>query len=197
MHRPTAPCTGRLGRAAGRLPVTLRARAAAPSPTSAPPTHKVQLRLPEGQVAEIEVIGESRQPGMGRGGGRARHVTARGGHGPSHPAFPCARRARPQPPRPPPASHVPPPPPPPPIHSSDGETILEAAERLAVEPEVPNLCRSGQCFTCVSRLEGGALRPGASGDLGEDLAAAGYVLPCVAVPDGEGVLVATHCGHEV
>ena len=30
-----------------------------------------------------------------------------------------------------------------------------------------------------------------------DLAAAGYVLPCVAVPDGEGVLVATHCGHEV
>ena len=97
----------------------------------------------------------------------------------------------------PPAPPTAPPPPPPPIHSSDGETILEAAERLAVEPEVPNLCRSGQCFTCVSRLEGGALRPGASGDLGEDLAAAGYVLPCVAVPDGEGVLVATHCGHEV
>jgi len=66
-------------------------------------------------------------------------------------------------------------------------TILLAAEQAGIE--LPSSCRNGTCRTCICRLGSGSVRylvewPGLSVDEKRE----GYVLPCVAVPDGNVVV---------
>lgn len=69
----------------------------------------------------------------------------------------------------------------------DGETLLLALERQGYRPEAS--CRSGACGVCRVRLLAGQVRDGAgSGGLMPDEAAAGYVLTCVARPEGDVTL---------
>ncbi len=68
--------------------------------------------------------------------------------------------------------------------ADDGETILHAAERAGID--LPSSCRNGTCRTCLCRLGAGRARhlvewPGLSFDEKRD----GYILPCVAVPEGD------------
>jgi ferredoxin len=65
-----------------------------------------------------------------------------------------------------------------------GQTILAAAEAAGID--MPNSCRNGTCRTCICRLALGRVRylvdwPGVSPDEKRE----GYVLPCVAVPEGD------------
>ena len=69
-------------------------------------------------------------------------------------------------------------------------TVLEAAERAGVR--LPSSCRNGTCRTCICLSTGGSVRykiewPGLSLDEKRD----GYILPCVAVADGDLVIVAS------
>ena len=64
------------------------------------------------------------------------------------------------------------------------ETVLQAAERDGIQ--LPNSCRNGTCRTCICRLEKGSVRylvewPGLSFDEKRE----GWILPCVAVPQGD------------
>lgn len=65
-----------------------------------------------------------------------------------------------------------------------GETLLEAALRAGLD--WPRSCRNGTCRSCRTRVLAGAFRhriawPG----LNADEIAEGWVLPCVAEPEGE------------
>jgi len=71
--------------------------------------------------------------------------------------------------------------------ADEGDTVLQAAERAGIE--LPSSCRNGTCRTCICRMTGGSVRhlvewPGLSFDEKRE----GYILPCVAVPEGEVVL---------
>ena len=76
-------------------------------------------------------------------------------------------------------------------------TLLQAAERAGIQ--VPNSCRNGTCRTCICRIEKGSVRylvewPGLSFDEKRD----GWILPCVAVPQGDVTVaqpVATKAAH--
>jgi ferredoxin len=62
-------------------------------------------------------------------------------------------------------------------------TILQAAEQAGID--LPSSCRNGTCRTCICRLGSGSVRylvewPGLSFDEKRE----GYILPCVAVPEG-------------
>ena len=66
-------------------------------------------------------------------------------------------------------------------------TILHAAEQAGID--LPSSCRNGTCRTCICRLGSGSVRylvewPGLSIDEKRE----GYILPCVAVPEGEVVV---------
>ena len=70
------------------------------------------------------------------------------------------------------------------IRVEDGETIVDAAERLDVA--VPYGCLYGACGTCIAELLDGevchqapprGLKPSSLDD--------GYVLPCVAAPESD------------
>jgi ferredoxin len=66
-------------------------------------------------------------------------------------------------------------------------TILHAAEQAGIE--LPSSCRNGTCRTCICRLGSGAVRylvewPGLSIEEKRE----GYILPCVAVPEGDVVV---------
>jgi ferredoxin len=63
-------------------------------------------------------------------------------------------------------------------------SILHAAEQAGID--LPSSCRNGTCRTCICRLASGTVRyrvewPGLSFDEKRE----GYVLPCVAVPEGD------------
>ena len=65
-----------------------------------------------------------------------------------------------------------------------GRTLLQAADAGGIE--LPSSCRNGTCRTCICRLAAGKVRylvewPGLSFDEKRE----GYILPCVAVPDGD------------
>ena len=67
-----------------------------------------------------------------------------------------------------------------------GETLLDALERQGYAPEVS--CRAGDCGVCRLRLLSGSVHdPGTALTRAER--AAGYILPCVARPDGDLMLV--------
>jgi ferredoxin len=66
-------------------------------------------------------------------------------------------------------------------------TILHAAEQAGIE--LPSSCRNGTCRTCICRLESGWVRylvewPGLSFDEKRE----GWILPCVAVPEGDVIV---------
>ncbi|USX27202.1 2Fe-2S iron-sulfur cluster-binding protein [Oxalobacteraceae bacterium OTU3CINTB1] len=68
-------------------------------------------------------------------------------------------------------------------------TVLEAAERAGVR--LPSSCRNGTCRTCICLSKSGTVRykiewPGLSLDEKRE----GYILPCVAVAEGDLVIVA-------
>jgi ferredoxin len=69
----------------------------------------------------------------------------------------------------------------------ENATILQAAEQAGID--LPSSCRNGTCRTCICRVTAGSVRhlvewPGLSFDEKRD----GYILPCVAVAEGEVVL---------
>lgn len=63
-----------------------------------------------------------------------------------------------------------------------GETLLDALERQGYAPEVS--CRAGDCGVCRLRLLAGSVHDSGTA-LSRAERAAGYILPCVAQPDGE------------
>jgi len=70
---------------------------------------------------------------------------------------------------------------------AEGQSLLEAA--LAAGIRLRSSCRNGSCRECIATLEAGHVRyridwPG----LSPDERAAGCVLPCVALPEGDVVL---------
>ncbi len=70
---------------------------------------------------------------------------------------------------------------------AEGQSLLEAA--LAAGIRLRSSCRNGTCRECIATLEAGTVRyrvdwPG----LSPDERAAGCVLPCVALPEGDVVL---------
>jgi len=66
-----------------------------------------------------------------------------------------------------------------------GETLLDALERQGYGPEVS--CRAGDCGVCRLRLLTGSVHDHGTA-LSRAERAAGYILPCVAQPDGDLVL---------
>ncbi len=72
-----------------------------------------------------------------------------------------------------------------------GQTLLEAARAGGVA--LRSSCRNGTCRACIARLVEGRVHhriewPG----LSADEKAEGWVLPCVALPDGDVVLLQPH-----
>jgi len=68
-----------------------------------------------------------------------------------------------------------------------GQSLLEAAR--AAGARLPSLCRNGSCRECIARLLAGKVHyrvewPG----LSADERAEGWVLPCVALPEGDVTL---------
>ena len=66
-------------------------------------------------------------------------------------------------------------------------TLLVAARAAGIE--LPSSCRNGTCRTCIALLTQGRAHhliewPGLSAEEKQQ----GFVLPCVAVPDSDGVL---------
>jgi ferredoxin len=73
---------------------------------------------------------------------------------------------------------------------ADGQTLLAAA--LAAGVALRSSCRNGTCRACLAQVRQGSVRhtipwPGLSADERAD----GWVLPCVAVTDGDVVLAET------
>jgi ferredoxin len=71
--------------------------------------------------------------------------------------------------------------------AAPGQSVLEAA--LAAGIDMPRSCRNGTCRACLCRLRQGQIRyriewPGLSADEKEQ----GFILPCVALPQGDVVL---------
>jgi ferredoxin-NADP reductase len=66
---------------------------------------------------------------------------------------------------------------------AQGQTLLEAAEVQGIS--IPWSCRQGQCGTCAVRLLGGCVRMDSEDGLTPELKKGGYVLACVARPDGD------------
>ena len=68
-----------------------------------------------------------------------------------------------------------------------GQSLLEAARAVGIK--LPSLCRNGSCRECIARVLAGSVRhriewPGLSADEKID----GWVLPCVALADGDVTL---------
>jgi ferredoxin len=73
------------------------------------------------------------------------------------------------------------------VPAEEGTTILQAAEQAGID--LPSSCRNGTCRTCICRLGSGSVRylvewPGLSVDEKRE----GWILPCVAVPEGDAVV---------
>jgi len=68
-----------------------------------------------------------------------------------------------------------------------GRTLLQSAEDGGIE--LPSSCRNGTCRTCLCKLVSGRIRyriewPGVSAEE----KAEGWILPCVAEPEGDVTL---------
>jgi ferredoxin len=80
--------------------------------------------------------------------------------------------------------------------SDAASSILKSAEDAGIE--LPSSCRNGTCRTCLCRMQSGRVRyltewPGLSSDEKKD----GDILPCVAVPLADVVLIAPHARRTV
>lgn len=67
------------------------------------------------------------------------------------------------------------------------ETILEAAERIGIDP--PFSCRSGVCTTCMAKVMQGEVQMENNFGLGQDEIDEGFVLTCISTPKTPGVIV--------
>lgn len=81
-----------------------------------------------------------------------------------------------------------------PVHP--GQTLLQAAEAAGVV--LPSSCRNGTCRACLAQLTAGQVHhlvpwPG----LSAEEKSAGWVLPCVAVPEGDVALFQPDAQPEV
>lgn len=79
------------------------------------------------------------------------------------------------------------------LAAGPGQTLLQAAEAAGLQ--LPSLCRNGTCRECMARLTEGRVRyriewPGLLADEKAD----GWVLPCVALPCSDGVLLQPGAG---
>lgn len=73
--------------------------------------------------------------------------------------------------------------------ATDSMPLLEAARLSGIV--LPSSCRNGTCRTCMCRLLDGRVRyriewPGLSAEEKKD----GFILPCVAYPESDGVIEA-------
>ena len=71
--------------------------------------------------------------------------------------------------------------------ASPDQNLLLSAARAGIA--LPSSCRNGTCRTCISKLVSGTVHyriewPGLSADEKRD----GYILPCVAYPQGDLML---------
>jgi ring-1,2-phenylacetyl-CoA epoxidase subunit PaaE len=73
------------------------------------------------------------------------------------------------------------------ITLDSGESILEGAERIGVDP--PFSCQSGVCTTCKAKLLRGEVEMENNFGLGEDEIDDGYVLTCIGKPKTAGVKI--------
>src|SRR5690554_597668 len=73
------------------------------------------------------------------------------------------------------------------ITTDDGEFILDAAERIGVDP--PFSCRSGVCTTCKAKLLSGEVVMENNFGLSDDEIEEGYILTCIGKPKTPGVKV--------
>lgn len=73
------------------------------------------------------------------------------------------------------------------IELKDGESILEGAERIGIDP--PFSCHSGVCTTCKAKLVSGEVEMENNFGLGDDEIADGYVLTCIGHPKTAGVKI--------
>lgn len=69
----------------------------------------------------------------------------------------------------------------------DGETILDAANRIGIDP--PFSCQSGVCTTCKCKVMSGTVEMENNFGLGEDEEEEGFVLSCISKPTSAGVVV--------
>jgi 3-ketosteroid 9alpha-monooxygenase subunit B len=68
-----------------------------------------------------------------------------------------------------------------------GDTILDTARRAGLKP--PFACQSGNCATCMARVEAGTVEMRANNALAADEVEAGWVLTCQAVPTSREVVI--------
>lgn len=74
------------------------------------------------------------------------------------------------------------------LRANTNETVLECALRQNVQ--LPSSCRNGTCRTCLCKMVAGQVSyriewPGLSRDEMKD----GYILPCVALPVSDLVII--------
>ena len=68
-----------------------------------------------------------------------------------------------------------------------GDTILESARRAGLRP--PFSCESGNCATCMARVDAGSVAMRRNNALTPDEVAEGWVLTCQSVPTSREVIV--------
>lgn len=73
------------------------------------------------------------------------------------------------------------------VSLNDGETILEGAERIGIDP--PYSCQSGVCTSCKAKVENGEVEMENNFGLGQDEVDQGYVLTCIGTPKTAGVKI--------
>ncbi|MAY84367.1 MAG: phenylacetic acid degradation protein [Flavobacteriales bacterium] len=73
------------------------------------------------------------------------------------------------------------------ISLEDGESILEGAERIGIDP--PFSCHSGVCTTCKAKLISGGVNMENNFGLGQDEIDDGYVLTCIGYPKEPGTKI--------
>jgi ring-1,2-phenylacetyl-CoA epoxidase subunit PaaE len=73
------------------------------------------------------------------------------------------------------------------LHLNSGETILEGAERLGIDP--PYSCQSGVCTTCKAKVLQGEVSMENNFGLSEEEEAEGFVLTCIGTPASAGVKI--------
>jgi ring-1,2-phenylacetyl-CoA epoxidase subunit PaaE len=71
--------------------------------------------------------------------------------------------------------------------NSDGETILDAAQRAGAD--LPFACKGGVCCTCKAKIMEGTAKMDVNYALEKDEVEAGYILTCQAHPTSEKLIV--------